>query len=166
MQHKIATGAALIRDNASLPGELHFESEPCVPGWTVVTDFDSSELGREIQKTGWSFFCLAGETKATVFGIDDQKMLRRAIEQVLTRGKPCPFNSLEITRVGSLGSERFPLIHYVTISAQWRHIQYGVLPFGAPDVSKSLARENDRQRGGPVAARHFTVVPRQNAARL
>jgi hypothetical protein len=157
MQHKIGTGAVLIRDSASLPSELHFASEPCVPGWIVVTDLDSSGLGREIQKTGWSFFCLAGEAKATVFGIDDHKMLRRAIEQILTRGKPCRFNSLEITRVSSLGSERFPLIHYVTISAQWRHIQCGVLPFGASDTLKSLARENGRQRVSSVAARPFAV---------
>lgn len=123
MAHEITTGAILVKDNALLPKELQFESDPCLPGWRLVKGFDGYELDREIQKTGWKFFCLAGEIKATVFGMDEQTMVRRAIERILTSPKSEKFNSLEITRVASVGSQRFPLVHYVTVSASSRHIQ-------------------------------------------
>lgn len=134
MVHEITTGTILIKDNALLPKELQFESEPCMPGWGLVKNFDGYAFNREIQKTGWTFFCLAGEIKATVFGIDSQKIARRAIERILARTKSEEFNSLEITRVASVGSERFPLVRYVTVSARPRHIQEGLLFCRAKDV--------------------------------
>lgn len=123
MAHEIRTGTILIKDNAILPSEFQFESEACVPGWRIIKAFDKGGVVREIQKTGWIFFCLAGEVKATVFGMDRQMMVRRAIERILAGLHSEKFNTLEITRVASVGSERFPLVHYVTVSAQSRHIQ-------------------------------------------
>jgi len=134
MADEITIGTILIKDGALLPKRLQFESEPCVPGWRFVKDFDGHALDREIQKTGWTFFCLAREIRATVFGIDERSMVRRAIERILARAKPEKFNSLEITRVASVGSERFPLVRYVTVSAQPRHIQEGLLLFRAKSL--------------------------------
>src|SRR6185437_12377262 len=79
MAHEIRTGTILVKENAVLPKGLQFESEPCVPGWRLVRDFDGYGLDREIREKGWTFFCLAGEIKATVFGMDQQSMVRRAI---------------------------------------------------------------------------------------
>jgi hypothetical protein len=123
MAYEIKSGTVLMKDNPLLPKELRFESEPYVEEWKVVTDLDGNELDRAIQKTGWTFFCLAGEVKTTVFGIDNQSMLRRAIERILARGKSDGFNCLEITQVTSVGLARFPLVRYVTVSANCRHIQ-------------------------------------------
>ena len=123
MTREITAGTILIKNNAVLPKELRFESEPCVPGWRLINDFDGSGLDREVRKTGWTFFCLAGEIKATVFGIDRQKIVRRAIERILANPGSEKFNSMEIKRVASVGSERFPLVRYVTVFAQPRHIQ-------------------------------------------
>jgi hypothetical protein len=134
MRHEIAKGTVLIKDDAVLPKGLHFESEPCVPGWKAVTDLDGYGLDRVIQKAGWTFFCLVGEVKSTVFGIDHQKMLRRAIERILASPKLEKFNSLEITRVASIGSERFPLVRYVTVSAQPRHVQESLFLFHAGEL--------------------------------
>lgn len=133
MAHEIGTGTILIKDNALLPKGLQFESEPCVPGWRLVKDFDGYGLDREIQKTGWAL-CLAGEIKVTVFGIEREKMVRRAIEQILASPKSEEFNSLEITRVASVGSERFPLVRYVTVSAQSRNIQESLFLRRAKDL--------------------------------
>ena len=80
-------------------------------------------MDRKIQKSGWTFFCLAGVIKATAFGIDPQRMVRTAIERILAKSKSEDFNSLEITQLASVGSERFPLIRYITVSAQSRQIQ-------------------------------------------
>jgi len=85
MEHEITGGAILVKDDALLPRELYFESEPCVPGWKVVTDLTALALDREIQKTGWTFFCFAGQTTTSAFGIDRTKMVRKAIEAILAR---------------------------------------------------------------------------------
>jgi hypothetical protein len=138
--HEITAGTILIKDNAPLPNELQFESEPCVPGWTLVKGFDGYELDREIQKAGWHFFSYAGEINATVFGMDEQTMVRRAIERILANPKSEKFNSLEITRVASVGSKRFPLVHYVTVSASSRHIQESMVLFSIED-----SRGRDRE---------------------
>jgi hypothetical protein len=134
MAHEITTGKILIRDNALLPIGLQLESERCAPGWRLVNNFDGCALNREIQKTGWTFFCLAGVIKASVFGMDRQKMVRRAIERILASLKSEKFNSLEITRVAFEPSERFPLVRYVTVSAQSRHIQESLFLFRAQDL--------------------------------
>lgn len=143
MRDIIKAGNILIKDNARLPKELKFESEPCVQGWRLVNDFDGHGLNREIQKTGWIFFCLAGVVKATVFGIDERSMVRRAIERILARAKSEKFNSLEITRVASVGSERFPLVRYVTVSAQSRHIQESLFLCHAKDLPKLEAGKSE-----------------------
>jgi hypothetical protein len=123
MEREIAAGTILIKDGALLPTELQFESEPCVPGWRLIKDFDGYGCDRAIQKTGWTFFCLAGEIKATVFGIEKEKMVHKAIERILAKVELERFNSLEITRVDSVCSGRFPLVRYVTVRAESRHIQ-------------------------------------------
>jgi len=141
MAREIGAGTILIKDDALLPKDLRFESEPYVEGWKVVTDLDGNRLDRVVEKAGWTYFCLAGEVKTTVFGIDSQSMIRRAIERVLARGKSGGFNSMEITQVASVGSERFPLVRYVTLSARWRHIQDSLFLSRATSLSKST-REN------------------------
>jgi len=80
-----------------------------------------------------TFFWLAGEIGATVFGFDEQKMLRRAVEQILANLESAEFNSLEIMRLASEASKRFLGVRYVTVSAQSRHIQESAFLFGAKD---------------------------------
>lgn len=123
MPDAIKTGTILIKEGTLLPEALRFESEFFVPGWRFVKDLDGYGMDRKIRETGWTFFCLAGEIRATVFGIDEEKMVRRAIQEILTRLRLEKLNSLEITRVASVASKRFLEVRYVTVSAQSRHIQ-------------------------------------------
>lgn len=141
MAHEIRAGTILIKDDALLPKELQFESEPYAEGWKVVTDLDGNQLDRAVEKAGWTYFCLAGEVKTTVFGIDSQNMIRRAIERILSRGKSDGFNSIEITHVASVGSKRFPLVRYITLSAQWRHIHESLF-LGRPTNLSEPPRKN------------------------
>jgi hypothetical protein len=121
----IEAGRIFIRDGTALPKTLQIESELYIPGWRVVESVDGYGLGRKIHDAGWTFFCLAYETRATVFGIDEEKMMRRAIERILAsrEAEAGKFNSLEIVRVASLASKRFLGIRHVTVSARSRHIQ-------------------------------------------
>ena len=161
MEHEITAGAVLIKDGALLPQELHLEIEPCLPGWKLVTNLDALALDREIPKTGWAFFSLAGETKASVFGVDHAKMLRRAIGVILSRKAPVRFNSLEILHVGLVGSGRFPPVQYLTLSAQWRHIQQRIVPFAARDLSHLYSHVSDSRDEGatPGTGQMFRMLP-------
>jgi hypothetical protein len=134
MPDTIKTGTILIKEGTLLPKFLRFESEPCAPGWRLVKNLDGYGLGRKIHEAGWTFSWQAGEIGATVFGLDEQKTLRRAVEQILANQESAEFNSLEIMRVASEASKRFLGVHYVTVSAQSRDIQESVFLFGARDL--------------------------------
>jgi hypothetical protein len=125
----------LIREGTPLPAHQSIESEAFVPGWRLIKDLDGYGLGRKIREAGWTSFGPAGEARATVFGIDEGKMVRRAIMEILTRLEPEKFNSLEITRVTSVASKRFLGVRYVTVSAESRLIQQGVGLLAAKDLS-------------------------------
>jgi len=149
----------LIREDTPLPANVSIESEAFLPGWRLIKDLDGYGLDRKIREAGWTFFCLAGETRATVFGIDREKMVRRAIEQILgNRVLANPrwekFNSLEITQVASVASKRFLGVRYVTVSARSRHIQQGIGLIAAKDfVLRMPAAPN-----GEVAAKQYMAL--------
>ena len=130
MAETIKTGTILIKDGTLLPDAVRFETESCVPGWRLVKELDKWGLDRTIREAGWTFFCLAGETSATVFGIDGEKMIRRAIERILSRLSSAKFNSLEIVGVAYVASERFLGVRNATVSAQSRHITCAVSTLG------------------------------------
>jgi hypothetical protein len=130
MAETIKTGTILIKDGAFLPDALRFESEPCATGWRLVKNLDGYGLGRKIQEAGRTFFWMAGEIGATVFGFDSQKTVRRAVKRILANLKSGKFNSLEITRVAS---KRFLGLPYASVSAHSRHIQENVLLLRAKD---------------------------------
>jgi hypothetical protein len=134
MPDTIKPGTILIKEGTLLPGTLRFESEPCMPGWRLVKDLDGCGLDRKIREAGWTFFCLAGQLGTTVFGIDEQKTLSRAVEQILAKLESVEFNSLEIIRVASEASKRYLGVHYVTVSAQSRHIQESAPLFRTKDL--------------------------------
>jgi hypothetical protein len=131
VQHTIHQDAILIRDNATLPGAMHLDSEPYLEGWRVVKNFDGNGLARALQPTGWTFFWLAGEIKAMVFGIDEESMVRRAIKRIVASPRSKDFNSLEITRLALKHSLGVPC---VIVGAQWRHIQESLFLFSPGDV--------------------------------
>jgi hypothetical protein len=133
MPFTIKPGSILIKEGTLLPETVRFESESCVPGWRLVKDLDAWGLDRKIREAGWTFFCIAGQLGATVFGIDEQKTLSRAVEQILANLELAEFNSMEIIRVASEASKRFLGVRYLTVSAQSRHIQESAPLFRAKD---------------------------------
>jgi hypothetical protein len=150
MSYEFKTGTILIRENALLPTDLAFTSEPCVPGWKIITGSDVCALDREIRKAGWTFFCSAAEIGESVFGLDEQKMLQRAIERILESAKLEKFNSVEIAEVRSVGSLRFPGVRYLRVSGHPRHIRQKAL-LSARDLSGlDMANENMRLAGGEI----------------
>jgi hypothetical protein len=133
MAETIKTGTILIKEGTVLPDGLQFESEPCATGWRLVKNLDGYGLDRKIHEAGWTFFCLAGEIKATVFGLEGKETVRRAVKRILAKLKSEKFNSLEITRVVS---KRFLGMPYVSVSARSRHIQESMFLFRAKDLQE------------------------------
>ncbi|MGB7729380.1 MAG: hypothetical protein WBL50_15215 [Candidatus Acidiferrum sp.] len=134
MSDTIKPGTILIKECTLLPKTLRFESELCVPGWRLIKDLDGCTLDRKIREAGWTSFGLAGQVGATVIGIDEQKILSRAIEQILANLESAEFNCLEIMRVSSEASKRFLGVHYMTVSAESRHIQESAPQSWAKDL--------------------------------
>jgi hypothetical protein len=130
MAETINTGTILIKDRTFLPDALRFETEPCATGWRLVKNLDGYRLDRKIHEAGWTFFWLAGELGATVFGFDRQKAVRRAVKRILANLKSGEFNSLEITRIVS---KRFLGLPYASVSAHSRHIQGNAFLLRAKD---------------------------------
>jgi hypothetical protein len=147
MLDEIKAGTVLMKEGARLPEALVFGSESCVPGWRLAKDLDGHGLDRKVHEAGWAFFFPAAEIEATVFGINAQQMVRRAVERILGDPRVEKFNSLEIARVTSVASERFPGVRFLTVAANPRHIQEGSVLFHAegarePGSSRNVGRSN------------------------
>jgi hypothetical protein len=133
MADAIKMGTILIREGTVLPTGVPVESDVFLPGWRLVKNFEGDGLDQRFHEAGCTFFSLADEIGATVFGLDEQKTLRRAVEQILAKRESAGFNSVEIMRVAWETSKRFLGVSSVTVSAQSRDIQ----------KSASLSRAKD-----------------------
>lgn len=133
MADAIKMGTILIREGILLPTGVPVESDVFLPGWRVVKNLEGDGLDQKFHEAGCTFFSLADEIGATVFGLDEQKTLRRAVEQILAKRESAEFNSLEIMRVAWETSKRFLGVRYVTVAAQSRDIR----------ESASLSRAKD-----------------------
>ena len=133
MAETIKMGTILIREGTLLPTSVPVESDVFLPGWRLVKNLDGDGLDQRFHEAGCTFFSLAGEIGATVFGLDEQKTLRRAVEQILANRESVKFNSVEIMRVDWETSKRFLGVSSVTIAAQSRDIQESAFHSRAKD---------------------------------
>ncbi len=103
-----------------MPESMRLEGPSDSDGWQSVEVVDRSEFERKINRAGWIFFLMAGEIKATVFGFDQRRALRAAMERIIASVKFQRCNSLQITEVTAKSFLKLP---YVSVSARSRHIQ-------------------------------------------
>jgi hypothetical protein len=124
MTDEIKPGTFLIQESALLPDTLRFGRAECTKGWFSVRNLDGREMDRQVREAGWTFFFLAGEVTASVFGWDADQATQRALQRVLADQGSEKFNCLEIAFVAR---KRFLGLYYVRVSAHWRHIQESML---------------------------------------
>jgi hypothetical protein len=134
MAHAIKMGTILIREGTLLPAGVPVESDVFSPGWRLVKNLQGDGLDQKFHEADCTFFSVAGEIGTTVFGLDEQKTLRKAVEQILAKRGSAEFNSVEIIRVAWETSKRFLGVRSVTVSAQSRDIQEGASLSGATDL--------------------------------
>src|SRR5690242_421954 len=123
MTETITAGSILVAGGTHLPASLLLPSESESSGWAAIKDVRAT-FEKTIQESGWTFFFMAGEIKATVFGFDRQKSLRVALRRLIADVKSQRCNSIEITQVTS---KSFLNVPYVSVFAHVRHLQKGLL---------------------------------------
>ena len=123
MTDAIAAGSILMQEGTHLPNSQRPQRESQPSGWEAV---ENSRCGfeKEVREAGWTFFFMAGEIKATVFGFDRQKTLRAALKRLIRNVKSQHCNSIEITQVTGKSFLKLP---YVSVSAHPRHLQKGLV---------------------------------------
>jgi len=122
MTDAIAAGSILVQEGTHLPQSLLLQSDAQSNGWPAIKG-DRSTFEQTIQAQGWTFFFMAGEIKATVFGFDRQKALRAALRRLIGNVKSQHCNSIEITRVTTQSFLRVP---FLSVTAHPRQLQKGI----------------------------------------
>ena len=120
MTDEVKTGTILIERDASMPESLRLEGNCFSSRWRSVSNLDLNGLDTAINKAGWTFFFMAGEIKITAFGFDQERAVRRAVNQVITNAESHKCNCVEITEVSTKSFLGMP---YVNVTAHSRHIQ-------------------------------------------
>jgi hypothetical protein len=123
MSGAIGPGSILIDDEARLPNSMLLQLQTHSPGWSVVTN-DRPAFEKEVEKAGLTFFFMAGEIRATIFGFDRQKSMRRALSGLMATVKAQNCNSIEISRIADKSFLRVP---YLSVYAHPRHLQKGLV---------------------------------------
>ena len=119
----IKAGSILMAESAPLPPAVLLRAEPCSSGWAAVTD-ERAAFTKEVEKAGLTFFFMAGEIKATVFGWNRSQNLRRALVRLIADVKSHGYNGVEIIRIANKSFLKLP---YVSVYAHARHLQKGVV---------------------------------------
>jgi hypothetical protein len=114
----IKTGTILIENGTLLPRSLVLASEPYSRDWTTVTNL-RSDFVRDIDQAGWTFFFLAGQIQATVFGFNREKAVHTAVDRLIANAKSRNCNCLEI---GQITMKSFLGLPFARVSAHSRHI--------------------------------------------
>jgi hypothetical protein len=130
MTEAIAAGSIWIEGRTHLPNSMRLPSGPDSSGWATL-DGARPAFEKGIQEAGWTFFFIAGEIKATVFGFDKEKARRTALKQLLANVKSHNCNAIEIAQVVD---KTFLGVPYVSVSAHARHLQKGLTFTGRPSA--------------------------------
>ena len=116
----IQVGSILIDESPRMTQALGLDSEPYSGNWRLVKVLRGFTLDRKIRASGWNFFFMATEVKATIFGVLETNKIQKALKRILEKVKGQHFNSLEVT---GIEERRFLGVPYAVVSAHSRHVQ-------------------------------------------
>jgi len=109
-----------IETGAYTPDIVEFASELYPAGWQAIIKPSVAELGKDLERTGWTFFYVAGGVHANSLGFNLQSRLRRALAKVIKLADRENCNCLEITEVRQRSFLGLPV---TSLAARCRHIQ-------------------------------------------
>jgi hypothetical protein len=131
VSHTVGMGTILIEQGTPMPPTMNIGTEPYDLGWSAVTNLTRSELGRQLQGAGWTFFDRAGQVKTTGFGFEEQARIHRAIAKTVKAVHRETYNCVEMTQITRKSFWGVPRIE---VCAHGRHIQMGPLFHRVPGV--------------------------------
>ena len=140
MTPRIQVGTILIENCSLVTRILDLESESYSGNWNVVKAIDGFTLDLKIHAAGWSFFFMAEEVKATVFGSLAANNIQKALKRIFLKVRKQNFNCLEVTKVVE---NRFLGVPYITVCTHPRHIHQGCWLDSAQE--RAAARQKEIQ---------------------
>jgi hypothetical protein len=120
MEETITAGTILIENGTPIPEFRAPQGATYSNGWLSLGRVARAELEKSVSQAGWSFFYMAGHSRATVFGFDPVRTMHKALKRLIAGTTAQHFNCLEIS---SVETKHFLGVPYVSISAHSRHIQ-------------------------------------------
>lgn len=119
----ITPGAILFQEGTVLPQPLRLEAGPHTGGWSAIAGhLNGHQINAALGSDGWTFFYMAGATRAKAFGFDRTRMVDAALGRLIANVKLQKCNCLQIDEVAMHSFLGMP---YVSLSAHSRHIQQG-----------------------------------------
>lgn len=116
----IRRGSLLVADGTAFPPSIAFESAPCTSGWRLLLRINSQEMKSLMAQTGWHFFYIATERKATVWGWNKVAAVEKALRRITARADVTKYNCLEIKEVDM--RQRLG-VSFVRVTARSRQIR-------------------------------------------
>jgi hypothetical protein len=139
----IQVGSVLVEESPRMTQVLGLESEPYSGNWSLVKVLRGFALDRRIRASGWNFFFMASEVKATIFGALGTNKIQKALERILEKVKGQHFNSLEVT---GIVERRFLGVPYAVVSAHSRHVQQSCY-LDSAEARRTSPQDAARARG-------------------
>jgi hypothetical protein len=153
MRDRICAGTMLIKDGTPTPETLVIETKHYSAGWSSIMKSSSAELGRGLERAGWTFFYMTAEIRTSGLGVNDQSGADRAMAHVMHAVKRQKCNCLEITQIkrrSHLG------LSYTSLVAHARHIKRSRRfehAYNVPASGRSGAREWSYNQPATVASK-------------
>ena len=116
----IRRGTLLVADGTVFPPSITVGRTPCVSGWHLLQRVNSQEMKDLMVQTGWNFFYIAAQRKATVWGWSKAAALQKALRRITAQADVTEYNCLEIKEVEA---RRLLIISLVRVTARSRQIQ-------------------------------------------
>jgi hypothetical protein len=113
-------GLVLMQTGTLMPTSMPLTDGAYSPGWKFIENLDGNALDRDLRKSKWNFFFIAGGLHATAWGRGNENTARKATIKVLAKSKLKKFNCFEITHVHM---RHFLGIPYVDVEGHSRHVQ-------------------------------------------
>jgi hypothetical protein len=122
MQNSIQVGTILMKEGPLMTKLIGLESEPYAASWSLVKLLNGFEFDRKMRASGWTFFFMAAEVKATFFGARGVNNIRDAVKKIVGKVEHLHFNGLEVT---GIVTKHILGIPYTVVTAHSRHVQQG-----------------------------------------
>ena len=120
MHPTLRAGTVLMQTGTVMPESVWVEKGSYFRGWEVIKNLDGDSLDRNLRKSNWNFFFIAGSIHAISWGSGNGITARRTAIRALAKTKVKKFNCFEITEVTF---RRFLGIPYVSVVGHSRHVQ-------------------------------------------